>query len=142
MEKYCGKCKLHKSVDVFSKNASKRDGLQTMCKECASIKQRKWYQNNKVEHKKNVGIISKRRRREQHDWMRDYLQTHPCVDCGNSDIRVLQFDHVRGDKAYNITQMFLFSLTKIQSEIYKCDVRCANCHMIRTYKRDGWYRST
>ena len=32
-----------------------------------------------------------------------------------------------------------WSLQKIQEEITKCEVVCANCHRIRTATRAGWF---
>jgi hypothetical protein len=71
-----------------------------------------------------------------------YLSSHPCVDCGNTDIRVLEFDHVRGKKLGNISRMIGdgFSWKTIEAEIAKCEVRCANCHRIKTYERDKSWR--
>ena len=63
-----------------------------------------------------------------------YLRDHPCVDCGESDLRVLEFDHVRGDKFKSIAQMYSYCLQRIMTEIAKCDVRCANCHRIRHWE--------
>ena len=65
----------------------------------------------------------------------DYLLLHPCVDCGISDPVVLEFDHVRGDKEINISDALLrgWSYSRILSEIEKCEVRCANCHRLRTH---------
>src|SRR5207247_9126089 len=63
----------------------------------------------------------------------EYLTTHACVDCGETDIVVLQFDHLR-DKSMNISTLIRngASWTRIEQEIAKCEVRCANCHRLRT----------
>lgn len=63
----------------------------------------------------------------------DYLQTHPCVDCGEKDPIVLEFDHVRGEKILNVTAMATAPREKVLAEIAKCDIRCANCHRRRHY---------
>jgi len=72
----------------------------------------------------------------------DYLAAHPCLDCGEGDIRALDFDHREGvDKRANIARMLAsLSWTVIEAEIAKCDVRCANCHRRRTCERAGWWR--
>lgn len=66
-----------------------------------------------------------------------YLDTHPCVDCGEADKVVLDFDHVRGDKVCEVSVMVGrgYRLWKIIEEIEKCEVRCANCHRRVTVKR-------
>ena len=65
---------------------------------------------------------------------KDYLKEHPCVDCGNKDVRVLEFDHVRGTKKASISLMIQqgLGLATIDKEILKCDIRCCNCHRIKT----------
>jgi Zn finger protein HypA/HybF involved in hydrogenase expression len=71
----------------------------------------------------------------------EYLKQHPCVDCGNSDVRVLDFDH-RGDKSFGIGAAISgghLSWAKILIEIAKCEVRCANCHRIRHAVENKWY---
>jgi hypothetical protein len=68
-----------------------------------------------------------------------YLALHPCVDCGERDPVVLEFDHVRGEKRYSISHMISSSMawTTILEELKKCDVRCANCRKkISTLRRD------
>lgn len=57
-----------------------------------------------------------------------------CVDCGNKDYRVLDFDHVRGTKLFSLHSAHR-ALKSIYAEIEKCEVRCANCHRIQTYER-------
>ena len=52
-----------------------------------------------------------------------------------NDLRCLEFDHrERSEKRYNVTKMVDLRKTwsEILAEIEKCDVRCSNCHRIRT----------
>ena len=62
-----------------------------------------------------------------------------CVDCGNRDIRVLDFDHVRAPKFDSVSSMVRrgLSVDVILAEIAKCEVRCKNCHAIATLFRLG-----
>lgn len=85
-------------------------------------------------------IASKKRNR---DFVLDYLTNNPCVDCGESDPIVLEFDHVRGNKKRSISQMVArhAKLETIQEEIQKCDVRCANCHARVTAARGGFWKT-
>jgi len=68
-------------------------------------------------------------------------KNHPCADCGESDIVVLEFDHQR-DKVADVSLLARdgYSLDKIKREIDKCEVVCANCHRRRTAKQFGTYR--
>lgn len=61
----------------------------------------------------------------------------PCADCLVSyPPYVMDFDHVRGTKDFNIGAEGLFiSSDKLEAEIAKCDVVCANCHRERTNHR-------
>ncbi len=74
--------------------------------------------------------------------MAKYLNEHPCVDCGETDVRCLEFDHVRGKKSRNISAMLGrgISWEKVLVEIAKCDVRCANCHRRITAERGAHWR--
>ena len=85
---------------------------------------------------KKTGIFRNRK------YVDDYLKEHPCIDCGNSDIRVLEFDHVRGDKLGHISHAVkcAWKLTKLKEEIDKCEVRCCNCHRIKTIERRNLHK--
>lgn len=74
--------------------------------------------------------------------LRAYLLKNPCVDCGQTDIRVLEFDHVHGNKSASITNLLKNAApwSSIEAEIAKCEVRCVNCHRIKTGERGGWWR--
>jgi hypothetical protein len=73
----------------------------------------------------------------------EYLKCNPCVDCGESDPIVLQFDHVEAEtKILSISEMLSRDMAwkAIWEEIEKCVVRCANCHQRRTAKQFNWYK--
>jgi len=70
-------------------------------------------------------------------YVKEYLEGKECVDCGNSDVRVLEFDHVRGEKLYHVSYMVTkaYKLDLVKQEIEKCEIRCCNCHRIITQER-------
>jgi hypothetical protein len=76
---------------------------------------------------------------ENREKIRAYLREHPCIDCGETDLVVLQFDHVRGQKRKEVSLIHTWSWGTIAKEIAKCEVRCANCHIRRTALSRGWW---
>lgn len=63
------------------------------------------------------------------EYVYNYLLTHPCTTCGESDPKVLEFHYV-GGKGW-ITSSIIGggnSLVALQAEIAQCIVLCANCH--------------
>ncbi len=68
-------------------------------------------------------------------YIKKYLSKHPCVDCREDDIIVLDFDHVRGTKKKSVSTLArnCASIRTLQEEISKCDIRCANCHRRKNY---------
>lgn len=104
-------------------------------------KQKIWasehYQRNKQKMIEKASINNKLSRERNKKYIQDYLLSHPCVDCGNSNIIVLEFDHITNDKKLDISNMsqHAYSIESLRKEIEKCEVRCANCHRIVTYNR-------
>jgi len=100
------------------------------------------YYITKVDKKKKLAVEKKRKKSTQ-QYVIDYLKAHPCIDCGEGNPVVLEFDH-RDDciKVSEIAEMVRrgFSKERVQEEIDKCDVRCANCHRIKTASQLGWYK--
>jgi hypothetical protein len=98
---------------------------------------------NSAVQKARVAERNKRYRLKTQEWLAAYLFEHPCVDCGEADIRCLDFDHrPGGTKLKEIATLMQqsASLEKIQREIEKCDVRCSNCHRRRTNERGNYWR--
>jgi hypothetical protein len=71
----------------------------------------------------------------------EYFRSRPCVDCGEHDPLVLEFDHL-GDKRFTIGRALPDrSWESLLAEIEKCEVVCANCHRRRTARRLGSVRA-
>jgi len=72
----------------------------------------------------------------------DFLLAHPCVDCGEADPVVLDFDHI--DPATKSREVAWFirrqDLVGLAAEIAKCEVRCANDHRRKTARDLGYAR--
>jgi hypothetical protein len=135
--KHCGTCGLDKPPSEFNKSVREPDGHQSRCRTC----QADYYATNRDRY---LPGLQERRRRQvallsRYAW--DHLLTHPCVDCGEPDPMVLDFDHVSGIKVMGISRMVANggSLEALQEEIAKCVSRCANCHRRKTARERGYY---
>lgn len=83
-----------------------------------------------------------RTRRANRALVNEYLEANPCIDCGETDPVVLEFDHRdRLAKIMPVAALIAqgYSWQSIKDEIDKCDVRCANCHRRRTSVQMNWY---
>jgi hypothetical protein len=130
--KFCSRCKTEKSESEFNKHAGKPDGLQPFCKLCHRTSSS--YENTRV----TALEWQRKRRDENRTFVWEYLSTHPCVDCGETDIVVLEFDHMENKKAVlSVLVCSTAGLKRIKDEIAKCLVRCANCHRRKTARDLG-----
>lgn len=85
------------------------------------------------ESKKFENLRKKERFRE---FLRALKESHPCTDCHLFyPAVVMEYDHVRGLKSYDVSKMSLVSLGRVAQEIDKCDLVCANCHRLRHLAR-------
>lgn len=136
--KICGKCGQEKSLDDFAWKSKAKGTKQYQCRVCQYAYRTAHYQKNKEKIYEQI----KTRQQEIKDQTWQYKNSHPCVDCGESDPIVLEFDHLR-DKKFNVSQMVLrgMSWDRILQEIQKCEVVCCNCHRRRTHKRGEWIRN-
>jgi hypothetical protein len=137
--KNCSICKQPFPLDGgFGKNRSKRDGLQDYCKQCSRDKDVLNYQGS-ADRRQAVRDRNNAAFRRNREHVLEYLRTHPCVDCGITDTRVLEFDHRDPSLKDRDISMAVrrVSLKRLKDEISKCDVRCANCHRIRTLDQFG-----
>ena len=140
--KTCNHCREAKKPSEFNWRYKKLGVRQPTCRECRKKQQNQWYKRNRESHKAKTWDNKVKRRDEARTYILGYLSSHHCIDCGESNTIVLEFDHVRGRKKMAVAHMAQegYSLEAIRKEINKCEVRCANCHRIRTHKQKGWFR--
>src|ERR1700693_266875 len=137
--KTCGNChqELPEAAFFFKDRAA--GILRSTCKVCCRVYGRRHY----TKHRDAFYLRKNARQREylsrNRAFIADYLVQHPCVDCGESDIVVLDLDHVGGRKtrAVSVLVAEATALDRICAEIAKCAVRCANCHRRRTAAERG-----
>lgn len=140
--KLCYTCKTEKNEREFNKNKSRKDGLNSICRECSKERSRKYYADNKEKHKKITIERKNRVLKLVKGKYLEYLKQNPCKDCGESDPLVLEPDHL-SDKEYNISRMINLGFTweKVLIELAKCEIVCLNCHRRRTFGRlENCYR--
>jgi hypothetical protein len=137
--KRCSRCGDRKPLSEFNRRSENR--LQGLCRACNSAYLKEHYAKNlgyyvekAVRHKKRIKTAHRTK-------LLEYFADHPCVDCGETDPVVLQFDHVRGEKLTEVAALIAGGRAWkwIAAEIEKCEVRCANCHVRRTAKQFGWH---
>jgi hypothetical protein len=139
IQKQCTKCGQWKDEAEFNWNKRSAGKRQSRCKSCTNEDQREYYQRTKLERLKYKASHQIEKRDQARKYVWEYLQSHPCVDCGEKDPLVLTFDHVTGNKRMNISQMVNqgYSIEAIAIEIKKCVVRCGNCHLRVEKQRRG-----
>lgn len=136
--KRCTRCGVVKGADQFHRRGKGGAGRHSACKECTKAAARADYAANPSRRAK-VAASNKHRKAENIAFLREHLRAHPCVDCGETDLAVLEFDHVRGEKTSEVSKLVKLSLARIKSEVALCDVRCANCHRRKTVRECGWW---
>lgn len=112
------------------------------CKDCSREYINDHYRKNRKYYIEKARRRNLELRQKAREYIWIYLATHPCVDCGETDILVLEFDHRdKSRKSGNVSRIIRStgSLKQLIDEISKCDVRCANCHRRKTEKeRNSW----
>jgi hypothetical protein len=140
--RHCIRCNGWKDESEFNLRDSKRELLQYVCRDCQKEQGRERYANN-ADRVKEINNTARLTSKENAiNYVKEYLNEHPCADCGETDIAVLTFDHVRGTKKYTVSGMIqgAYGIESIKREIELCDVVCFNCHMRREQQRRGSWR--
>lgn len=140
--KVCDKCQLPKEdVEFVFKRKAKNERRNT-CRSCCKEYTKEHYKRNKSVYVERAKKFTSEQTQSNRHNLFLYLSDKRCVDCGNPDFRVFDFDHKEGTKKVNnISNMvFRYNWNTILLEIEKCEIRCANCHRIKTGIQLGWFK--
>jgi hypothetical protein len=137
----CYRCGEIKPCREFAWRRRDQEQRDTFCRPCRAAYGRAHYEANRARYIEQARLQKDRLRNERTAYLLEYFERHPCVDCGEADPVVLEFDHLR-DKLFSIgPKLGTRSWPSILAEIEKCEVVCANCHRRRTAHRKGSLRS-
>ena len=118
------------------------DQRDSFCRSCRAAYKQEHYAANRSRY---IAQARRRKRalgRERTVYLIEFFKSHPCVDCGELDPVVLEFDHVSDDKDFNVSAgLHDRGWASFLAEIEKCEVVCANCHRRRTSRRRGALRA-
>ena len=102
VKKICNHCGQEKDEEEFNWRYKVLGIKHPTCRECAHGHNKKYYEGDaKERHLQQVKERTEAAREAAREYVYQYLLTHPCKKCGESNPRVLEFHHV-GDKDMEI----------------------------------------
>ena len=125
--KTCSKCNISKEETEFYFTNKKHDKLKARCKACTKIDKHEYYIKNKDTIIPKVQIRNNRWAL----WLQNKKENLKCIKCGEDFGPCIDFHHRDpSEKEYSISSMIGrgWPFWKIEKEMEKCDVLCANCH--------------
>ena len=143
-QQFCCRCHQVKDIAEFSFKDQTRGIRHSYCRACHKAWNRGYYERNRATYigtaRRNNAVY----KAQNLGRLIDYLLAHPCVDCGETDPLVLDFDHRdRSTKRMAVSNLLRYAAwAPLEAETAKCDVRCANCHRRRTARQLGWAKLT
>ncbi len=137
----CYRCGELKPADEFAWRRKAMGQRDSFCRPCRSAYGKEHYVANRQRYIDQARIQKQKLMLERTTYLIKFFKTHACVDCGETDPVVLEFDHLR-DKSFAIgPELSRRSWQSILDEMEKCEVVCANCHRRRTAQRRGSLRA-
>ena len=136
----CYMCGETKPVADFAFADMAKGTRQSHCRKCQAAYRHAHYLANRDDYIRREVARMAGYRDANRPLLLAYLLDHPCIDCGEADPVVLDFDH--RDPSTKRDEVARLANTRpwpqLLAEIGKCDVRCANCHRRKTARQFGW----
>jgi hypothetical protein len=137
----CGCCQQLLPISDFAWRRKTCEQRDSYCRACRAAYKQEHYATNRERYiadavRRKQAIIA-----ERTAYLIEFFRERPCIDCGETDPLVLEFDHL-GHKNFNISKgLRNNNWQAVLDEIATCDVVCANCHRRRTALRGGFARA-
>lgn len=128
----CATCGQSKPASEFHRS---RTGQFSYCRDCRCAYDRRYYEERgKAARQARIRV----RRDSARAWLDSLKEGHPCADCGETfPPWVMHWDHLPGYLKINEISSMVGSHRRalILDELAKCELVCANCHVMRTVVR-------
>jgi hypothetical protein len=130
--RHCAMCEFWKPETEFHDS---RTGQFSYCRVCRRAYDRRYYR----ERGRAARLVRQRARvRAERAWMSSLKEGVPCTDCGLVfPSWVMHWDHLPGyEKVACVSELVGSRRRTIAlTELEKCELVCANCHVLRTISR-------
>ena len=126
--KTCYKCSTNKPLFDFNRSKSRKDGVQSICRECSKEVNNLGYKHN-PNRAKSIKDTRDRAKKRNKRLINRYKSMCGCKYCNERTTVCLDFHHLDPSiKEDNLSRMDTVSIDRIKEEIRKCIVVCSNCH--------------
>lgn len=127
--KKCPHCNQILTIDNFSYKDKSHTKLSSWCKECIKEKSKEIRKNNIEKYRKKARDNKNKFYKIKREKLNEYKKGG-CIICGEKELVCLDFHHLdSSEKDFDIGKQFhIKQFSKIEEEIKKCVVLCANCH--------------
>ncbi len=128
-DRVCPKCQgvFPATAKFFYKSKTSKNGCYLWCKRCASESRKEWQKAHtdymrQRGHNRKMALVA--------------LLGGKCIDCGfSAHFSALDFDHKDPkEKCFVLSGHLCYRWSVLAAEAMKCELRCANCHRIRTFE--------
>ena len=128
----CVKCGTSSPESAFHRS---RTGQFSYCRDCRRAYDRRYY----AERGKTARLARMRAwRSAAHAWMDTIKDGRACADCGGTfPLYVMHWDHLPGHLKVGEISVMVGNRSRevVLNELKKCELVCANCHVMRTVVR-------
>src|ERR1044072_956391 len=97
----CNHCGLDKDPEEFNWRYKALGIRHPTCRECQKPFRKSWYEGDA--HERHLELVKDRKkevRKLARAYALAYLLSHPCIECGEKDPRVLEFHHKGEDEKF------------------------------------------
>lgn len=129
-KKVCNVCKIPKKLIDFHINKSCVEGFTGTCRRCNRVRINKWYKDNRKRRQEEANIRNQKRKT---DLVNKF--GNKCFDCKRTfPLCVYDFHHLdNSTKDMNPSKALTMKVERMNEELEKCVMLCANCHRIRHF---------